>query len=166
MKTIAIYPGSFNPFHVGHMNILQKAQRMFDEVIVAVGQNPNKPQTETYIAKDGEVVVVKDRPRNEVLSEYLGINVESYPGYLSEYVKSKAGEGIRVILVRGLRNGDDLDYEINQLRVIEDMMGKGVLNVVYISCDVEYEHISSTVCRQMELIKKNSSIIYYGSKRS
>jgi pantetheine-phosphate adenylyltransferase len=161
MKTIAIYPGSFNPFHIGHLNILEKAERMFDEVIVAVGQNPTKPQTETYISLSGVVTIVSDKPRHEVLSSVLNRKVESYVGYLSEYIKNKIDKDTRIVLVRGLRNGDDLDYEINQLRVIEDLMGKDRLNVVFIACDKEYEHISSTVCRQMEVIEKNSSLIYY-----
>ncbi len=165
MKTIAIYPGSFNPFHVGHLNILEKAGRMFDEVIVAVGNNPSKPQTETYTSDGNTVNVIRDKPRHEVLASILkSYRVEGYDGYLSDYVLNKISlldKDTSVVIVRGLRNGDDLDYEINQLRVIEDMMGEDRLNVVFINCDKEYEHISSTMCRQMESIRKNSSIIYY-----
>ena len=42
MRTVAVYTGSFNPFHKGHLDILNKAKRMFDEVVIAVGHNPDK----------------------------------------------------------------------------------------------------------------------------
>jgi len=166
MKTIAIYPGSFNPFTVGHQNILEKAERIFDEVIIAVGQNPAKPHTETYTIQNGNVVLSKE-PRHEVIGELLNRDVESYDGYLTDYIRNKVNnseEDIKIVLVRGLRNGDDLDYEVNQLRVMEDMLGEPI-DVVFITCDREFEHISSTVCRQMELIRKNTSLIYYPSAR-
>ncbi len=165
MKTIAIYPGSFNPFTVGHQNILEKAERMFGEVIVAVGTNPTKPHDGTYtVVRESFVALDKTAPRHEILSHQLNRNVETYDGYLTNYIKSKRDGETRVILIRGLRNGDDLDYEINQLRVMEDLLGSfGRIDVVFIACDREFDYISSTMCRQMEAIEKNSSLRYIAS---
>lgn len=167
MKTIAIYPGSFNPFTVGHYNILLKAQNMFDEVIVAVGLNPLKKDSGTY-TKNNDNIVYQDtvNERTEVLSEQLNLNVQTYTGYLTQYLQSIENEYMlrnepcHVILIRGLRNGDDLDYEVNQIRIMEDLIQPRTLNVAFINCDREYGHISSTACRAMELVEKNSSANY------
>jgi len=167
IKTIGVYPGSFNPFTIGHYNILLKAQCMFDEVIVAVGLNPLKKDTGTYTKnKEGDVYQDITAHRTSILSEQLNMTVQTYSGYLTEYLRSIENEHIvrnepcRVILIRGLRNGDDLDYEINQIRVMEDLIKPRALHVAFINCDREYEHISSTVCRAMEVIEKNSSQRY------
>lgn len=167
IKTVGVYPGSFNPFTIGHYNILLKAQSMFDEVIVVVGQNPFKKDLGTY-TKNKDNVVYQDTlsERTEILSEQLNLEVKTYSGYLTNYLRglenlyTLRGEPCRVILIRGLRNGDDLDYEVNQIRVMEDLIKPRPLHVAFINCDREYEHISSTVCRAMEVVEKNSSHQY------
>jgi len=167
MKTIAIYPGTFNNFHVGHYNILTKAEKIFDEVIIAVGNNPSKTKDGIFTIVNGSVEVVKDKEPFEVIGDFLSNRtVEGYSGYLTDYLKEKISENpdTNFVIIRGLRNGHDLDYEVNQLRVMEDMMYDG-LNVVFIPCDREFEHVSSTMCRQMESIRKNTSLSYYPTIR-
>lgn len=169
MKTLAVYPGSFNPFTIGHYNILLKAQNMFDEVVVAVGQNPAKKNTGTYTKdNDGNVYLDTTKERELVLQEQLGmgIEVQTFSGYLTKYLRGLENERIlqnnptKIILIRGLRNGDDLDYEVNQLRVLEDLIAPRTLDTVFLTCDREYEHISSTACRLMEAVETNSSAKY------
>jgi pantetheine-phosphate adenylyltransferase len=133
---IGIYAGSFNPFHNGHLNILEKAERIFDKVIVAQGINPEK---ETASASLKKLAVLKYR------------QIEHFSGLLTDYISSKE-EHAQVVLVRGLRNGDDLSYEVNQLRFMEDM--KPGLKVVFIRCDMQFEHISSSAIRNLEKIEK------------
>jgi pantetheine-phosphate adenylyltransferase len=175
MKTIAIYPGSFNPFTIGHYNILEKAEQMFDQVIIAVGVNPLKKQSGSIAAirEKGEVVVYENwvNKRCALISTQIGREVVEYVGYFHKYVLSvqKANPDAKIIIVRGLRNGDDLDYEINQLRVMEDLINAQrkyaadynmKFSTVFINCDREFEHVSSTVCRAMEIIEPNSSAAY------
>jgi pantetheine-phosphate adenylyltransferase len=126
---IAVYPGSFNPFHKGHYNILQKAERIFDKVIIARGVNPGKDKT-TYELPD----VLKYR------------QIETYEGLLTEFID---GLGYDVTIIRGLRNGSDLQYELNQYRYLQELGGKNI-SVTAIFCDMEFEHISSTGIRQLE----------------
>jgi pantetheine-phosphate adenylyltransferase len=150
MKTIAIYPGSFNPFHKGHLNILQKAKRIFGDsnVIIAIGQNPNKPNQ-----SDSEII-----SRVKEISEKTTTSVEIYQSFLHEYIESLEKYGFNVVVVRGLRNGADLDYEVNQMRFIDDF--KKDVNAVYITCDKEFEHISSSAIRTLQSFKPGSGDKY------
>ncbi|TAF63777.1 MAG: hypothetical protein EAZ55_13000 [Cytophagales bacterium] len=139
---IGIYAGSFNPFHYGHLNILEKAEKIFDKVIVARGINPNKEDINTQHL---QTQVLKYR------------QAENFIGFLTEYIKTKETYA-DITLIRGLRNGDDLDYEVNQLRFMEEM--KDPLNVIFIVCDKQYEHISSSAIKNLEKIDKNFSKKY------
>ena len=133
---VGVYPGSFNPLHNGHLNILQKAEKIFDKIIVAQGINPDKEDMETDITR---LSVLKYR------------QTEKFPGLLTDYLTKKEKD-CDITLVRGLRNGDDLDYEVNQLRFMEDM--KPEIKVVFIRCDKQFEHISSSAIRNLEKIEK------------
>lgn len=133
---VGIYPGSFNPFHNGHLNILEKAERIFDKVIIARGINPEKEEAAQKITWPA---MLQFRQHEE------------FSGLLTDYLAAKE-EHADITLVRGLRNGDDLDYEVNQLRFMEEM--KPDLKVVFIRCDKQFEHISSSAIRNLEKINK------------
>ena len=126
---IAVYPGSFNPFHKGHFNILQKAEQIFDKVIIARGVNPGKDAA-SYALPD----ILKYRQK------------ATYEGLLTDFT---ADLGYAVTIIRGLRNGSDLQYELNQYRYMQELGDKSI-NVIAIFCDMEFEHISSTGIRQLE----------------
>lgn len=127
--TIAVYPGSFNPFHKGHFNILQKAEQIFDKVIIARGANPGKDKA------------VYDLPD---MLKYRQTGL--YDGLLTDFLASLRYD---VTIIRGLRNGSDLQYELNQYRYLQELGGKNI-SVIAIFCDMEFEHISSTGIRQLE----------------
>jgi pantetheine-phosphate adenylyltransferase len=126
---IAVYPGSFNPFHKGHYNILQKAEQIFDKVIIARGVNPGK-----------------EKPEFDLPAALQYRQTAMYEGLLTDFT---AGLGYEVTLIRGLRNGSDLQYELNQYRYLQQLSDKSI-SVIAIFCDMEYEHISSTGIRQLE----------------
>jgi pantetheine-phosphate adenylyltransferase len=127
--SIAIYPGSFNPFHKGHFDILQKAERMFDKVIIVKGKNPDKEKVNTELPERLQFheVIEWDRLTTDLIKE------------LSNHSE--------VVLLRGLRNGKDLDYEVNQMRFMESMYPD--LQVCFIQCSREYEHVSSSAIRKL-----------------
>lgn len=170
MKTLAIYPGSFNPFHIGHLNIVEKAQDIFgvDNVLVAIGNNPFKMKKEKFsISKFFSRIFgqVKDKVSgNEAVDRALhiknsiGVETETYDTFLHEFVEKKESEGYNVVVIRGLRNGADLDYEVNQMRFINDFNKN--IKVVYITCDLQYEHISSSSIRVMDSFRKGSGDRY------
>jgi len=138
IPSIGIYAGSFNPFHVGHLNILEKASKLFDKVVVAIGQNPDKA---------GQADLM------HMTSLIPFYEVDSFSGALADYIKSIETYA-NVTLVRGLRNGNDFNYEINQLRFIEDMYG-GSVPVVLIPCDRQYDYISSSAIRGIRNVCNN-----------
>ncbi len=133
--TIGVYPGSFNPFHKGHYNILMKAENIFDRVIVARGINLEKPKSEWEIPRQ-----VSDR-----------VEVTSYDGLLTDFIgeiMKPLNSNDKVTVIRGLRNSVDLQYEMNQYRYFQDLMPR--LQMVSIFCDKEYEHISSSGIRLLK----------------
>jgi pantetheine-phosphate adenylyltransferase len=146
-NTIAIYPGSFNPFTIGHLNILQKAEAIFgvENVIIAVGVNPEKNPSGI-----DRVATIKGNLPSK--------NVEGFQGFLTDYIWEKEKAGYKVVVVKGLRNGDDLDYEVNQLRFMEEM--KSNVKVIFITCDKQFEHVSSSAYRALESVRPGAGHKY------
>ncbi len=139
MEKIGVYAGSFNPFHWGHYNILTKAEKIFDKVILGFGQNPEKA--------------------NEAFpfpTEALGHrDVRYYDGLLTDFIDSLEYEN--VTLIRGLRNSTDLQFELTQYRFLQEL--KPDIQVISIFCDKEYEHISSSAIRMLMKYGKGSEHI-------
>lgn len=135
---IAVFAGSFSPFHKGHYNVLQKAENIFDKVIVAFGQNPEKGNGPTYA----------------IPKTLQSRQIEHYDGLLTDFV---AGLGHDFTVIRGLRNSTDFQYEQNQYRYIQELMPD--IKIVNIFCDKEFEHISSSGIRTLEKYGRHNNYI-------
>jgi pantetheine-phosphate adenylyltransferase len=127
---IGFYPGSFNPFHVGHYNILQKAEKSFDKVVIGVGVN--------YDKKDIEKVGIPKTIINREVNYYSGLIITELEKLMLEG---------NVTVVRGLRNAYDLQHEEGLRNVIKDFLPE--LEFIYYFCDKKYEHISSSLIRDI-----------------
>jgi pantetheine-phosphate adenylyltransferase len=135
---VGIYAGSFNPFHKGHLNILEQSEKIFDKVVILYGHNPDKknripsiPQT----ISNRECVI--------------------YTGLLPEFLKKYEEMGCEVTLIRGLRNEYDLNYEQNLVSFVKDYMSS--VRVVFLLCDKEFEHVSSGAIRSLSTFNANIS---------
>ena len=147
---VGVYAGSYNPFHIGHMNILHQAEKIFDKVIIAVGMNPEKADQQSWQAVAQE--------RTEAITKQLPFHqVEAFRGFLADYLERKAKDQ-DVTLIRGIRDGFDLRQEVIQLRYVQELYPD--LKVVYIPCKKEFEHISSSWLRLLESIEPGSSAPY------
>lgn len=128
---IGIYPGSFNPFHIGHLDIVRQAQKVFDEVVVVRAVNPEKAFAECKLP---------DNFLNE-----MGVSVTAYEGLVTDLVKNYENREHDVTLIRGLRSGADLAYEQNLVAFMRNMHPE--IKVVFFLCDPKYQHISSSALR-------------------
>jgi pantetheine-phosphate adenylyltransferase len=96
---IAIYPGSFDPITNGHVDLIKRGIRLFDEVIVLVAYNPNK----SYLFSVEE----REQFIREIFSDNDGVRVDSHSGLLVDYLKSSGAS----VILRGMRAVSDFEYE-------------------------------------------------------
>ena len=116
--TIAIYAGTFDPFTLGHEDVLRRAQQIFDEVIVAVAADTGK---NTFFFFLERVQLARD-----TLGNLKGVKVLGFEGLLSEFVK-KTGA---TVLIRGVRNGSDFDYE-TRMACVNHALNQNVQTVFF-----------------------------------
>jgi len=132
---IAVFPGSFDPITVGHVDLVKRALPLFDKIVVAVGVNSIKKY---LFPLDQRLEWLR-----QVFAEYPNVEVDYFENLTADYCKRI---GARYLL-RGLRNSSDFDYEktISQLNHI---IGDGIETVFLIS-QPEFSHISSTIVREI-----------------
>jgi len=140
---IGIYPGSFDPITVGHIDIIEKAIKLFDEVHVVVAVNYDK--THMFSIKDRREIVNTAIEQIKV-PHGKKIIVVSYEGIVSRYAKSVNANG----MIRGLRNHIDLQYEQN----IEQFTKKTAPEVetIYFSSEAKNLFTSSSLVRQLIMV--------------
>lgn len=132
---IAVFPGSFDPITVGHVDLVKRALPLFDKIIVAVGVNSTKKY---LFPLDQRLEWLR-----HVFAAYPNVEVDHFENLTAHYCQRI---GARYLL-RGLRNASDFDYEktISQLNHI---VGEGIETVFLIS-QPEFSHISSTIVREI-----------------
>jgi pantetheine-phosphate adenylyltransferase len=137
MKRIAVFPGSFDPFTVGHQNIVLRAMLMFDEIIVAIGENSQK-----------KYMLSLEKRKAIIADAFKGIDqvkVESYSGLTVDYCNAEEAK----FILRGLRNSRDLDFEqpIAQMnKKLDDS-----IETVFLVNAPEFSAINSSIVREIYL---------------
>jgi len=139
---IAVFPGSFDPITLGHIDLVRRAVPLFDKIIVAVGVNNQKS---TLFPLEKRLSWLKN-----VFESYKTIEIDYFEGLTVRYCQERNAH----YLIRGLRNASDFDYEktISQLNTI---MGRD-LETIFLISQPEYSHISSTIVR--EIIKGHGDV--------
>ena len=131
----AIYPGSFDPVTYGHIDIIERASDIFDELIVAVLNN--KAKTPLF-SVDERVNIL-----NKVLGSLSNVRVLSYEGLLVDFAVSN-GAGV---VVRGLRAVTDFEYEL-QLAQTNSVLNSGV-DTVFLTTSLKYAYLSSSTVKEV-----------------
>ncbi len=141
MSRIAVFPGSFDPFTNGHYDVVQRGLKIFDEVIIGLGINPNK--TRYFDSKLMEEKIVEAFKGNSKVS------VKTYSGLTAEFARENQAKYI----LRGLRNTTDFEYE-NTISQINRDLFEG-LETVFLITSPEYAAVSSSVIREVHKFGKS-----------
>lgn len=132
---LAIYPGTFDPVTNGHLDIVERAAMLFDQVVVAVTTNSAKNPMFS-VAERLEMF-------REVTQHFSNVRVESFSGLLVEYA---AGRGASV-LIRGLRAISDFEYE-SQMALINRKISHG-MDTVFLTASEKYTYLNSTIVKEV-----------------
>ena len=130
-----IYPGTFDPITNGHTDLIERAARMFDHIVVAVAESPNKkPLFDLELRCD---------LAREVLSHVKNVEVVGFNTLLAHFVKEQNAQ----VLLRGLRAVSDFEYEF-QLANMNRALAPDV-ETVFLTPDARHSYISSTLIREL-----------------
>ena len=134
--SIALCPGSFDPITLGHLNIIRRASKIFDEVIVCVAHNAMKSSPMFTIEEKVEMA-------KKATAKYKNVRVEVIEGLIAEYARKYEG----AVIVKGLRAASDFEYEF-QMNLINKNINPG-LETMFLTADGKYTFLSSSVVREM-----------------
>ncbi|TCT16959.1 phosphopantetheine adenylyltransferase [Natranaerovirga pectinivora] len=132
---IAVYPGSFDPVTLGHLNIIQRSAKLVDKLIVGVLNNSNK----------SPLFSVEERVNmlNEVTKDMKNVEIEAFDGLLVEFLKKKNAS----VIIRGLRAISDFEYEL-QIAQTNNILDPKI-DTIFLVTDVEYSYLSSSIVREV-----------------
>ena len=134
--SIAICPGSFDPITLGHLNIIRRASRIFDRVVVCVMFNSTK--TSPMFSVEERVDMVR-----RAVAKYPNVTVDSSDGLLAEYARRFDG----AVVVKGLRAASDFEYEF-QMNLINKKINPE-METMFLTSSEKYTFLSSSIVREM-----------------
>jgi pantetheine-phosphate adenylyltransferase len=137
-KKIGIYPGTFDPITNGHLDIIKRALKLFDLVVVAVGENPQK---KTLFSLEERIYLVKEAIKD--IPENHRIEVEAFSGLLIDFAKKKSACAI----IRGLRAVSDFEYEM-QIALINRKLSNNI-DTVFLLTSLKWIFLSSSIVKEV-----------------
>ena len=135
MKKTAVFPGSFDPFTIGHQNIVIRGLELFDEIIISLGENSQKKYMFSLEKRKSMI--------NDVFKDYEGVKVTSYSGLTVSHCKAENSK----FILRGIRNSKDLDFEQAIAQMNREL--DNTIETVFLVNKPEYSAINSTIVRDI-----------------
>lgn len=136
MPRRAIYPGSFDPLTNGHLDLIERASKLFDEVIVALLVNPNK---QPFFTVEERVNLLQ-----QVLTpHFANVTVETFSGLLVDYAQQRQAQA----LIRGLRSAADYEYELPMVLMNRHLYP--AVETVFLTAAQNYVHVSSSLVKEV-----------------
>jgi pantetheine-phosphate adenylyltransferase len=135
VSSTALCPGSFDPVTLGHIDIIERASRHFDEIVVAVIRNPQKTQSLFTLEERQEMLA-------ECTAHLSNIRIEFFKGLLVEFARDHGADAI----VKGLRAVSDFDYELQMAQMNQRLSG---IDTFFLSTSPNYSFLSSSLVREV-----------------
>jgi pantetheine-phosphate adenylyltransferase len=132
---IAVYTGTFDPVHRGHLDVIDRGRRLFDRLIVGVGINPDKT---TFFDIDERVRLIEG-----VTAGFDNVEVRKFDGLTVRFVRQAGAR----IMVRGLRTLSDMEYEFTMSLMNRNLDPE--IETVFLMAKEEFSHVSSSLLRQI-----------------
>ena len=132
---VAVFPGTFDPPTLGHIDVVVRACALFDRVVVAILRNPAK---QPLFSLDERVVMLR-----EACQSHSAVVVETFDGLLTDYASRTGASAI----VRGIRNTVDFDYELQMAGMNRHLAP--AIDTVFLATSTPYAHISSSLVRDI-----------------
>lgn len=134
-ERIAVYPGSFDPVTYGHLDIIQRAARQYDRLIVAVLNNSSK--NPLFTVEERKVLLA------EVTKDLPNVEIDSFRDLLVRFMRMKNAS----VIVRGIRSVTDFEYEL-QLASTNHMLDDGI-DTVFMMTNPKYSYLSSSIVKEI-----------------
>jgi len=132
----AIFPGSFDPITNGHLDVISRGMKLFDELIIAVGRSPIKNQ---LFSPEERVEMIEEIIRQRKMTD---VSVESFDGLTVEYATKKKAD----VILRGLRSLTDVQYEFQLAMTNRAVAG---IETIFVMTSEQYGFTSSTLIREV-----------------
>ena len=139
MPTLAVYPGSFDPITLGHVDIIERCSKIVDELHVLVVHNPEKSPMFSSVKR---IELIQESLKEAGVTSSKIKVTELSSGLLVDYIRKVDAK----LLIKGFRNNVDLDYELPMAKVNRDLSG---IETIFISADPQYGLVASSLVREV-----------------
>lgn len=148
---IAVYPGSFDPITYGHLDVIARGRKLFDQLVVAVGRNPGK---DPLFTAEERVEMVEKLVEEMVRREPEGapVVVRSFSGLTVDFARQIGA----TVLLRGVRNLSDLQYEVQQAVTNREVAG---LETAFVVAGQSFAYTSSSLIKQITAMGRDLSVL-------